>query len=122
METLNEIIKKKGSKNLGVFTNRLDFDKRGLEKAFSEKWRKENDKKRRRGLNFGLGILQDLFYYPHFQFHDSMNKPLLEVTKRERVIVATVIQWLGTNVGLSFLEEVLKESGYKIVKNEANEN
>lgn len=32
------------------------------------------------------------------------------VTERDRQVAATVIQWLGSNVGMSFLEEVIKSS------------
>ena len=39
-----------------------------------------------------------------------------DATKREAEVAATVIQWLGTNVGFVFLEEVLKEAGYAVQK------
>lgn len=38
------------------------------------------------------------------------------VTKREAEVAATVIQWLGTNVGFCWLETVLKSCGYSLVK------
>jgi hypothetical protein len=38
------------------------------------------------------------------------------VSHREATIAATLIQWLGTNVGFAFLESALKRCGYKIVK------
>jgi hypothetical protein len=41
---------------------------------------------------------------------------VVKITARERFIVATVIQWLGSNVGFCFLREVLKSCGYDIVK------
>lgn len=35
---------------------------------------------------------------------------------RDRRIAATLMQWLGSNVGFSFLQEALAKCGYKIVK------
>lgn len=35
-------------------------------------------------------------------------------TRRERAVAATVLQWLGTNVGWCFLEETLEECGFVI--------
>lgn len=91
------------SENIGYFTHRLDFNEK--EKAFHDKWLEINEPKR--GFNHGHGCLQDLFF-------DTKGKCLVEITKRDREIVATVIQWLGSNIGFNFLEETLKEAGYKI--------
>jgi len=95
--------------NVGYFTRRLEFNPR--EKAFHDQWLEEN--KPLRYVNHGNGLLQDLF------FDRDENKKLkcfLEINKRDREIVATVIQWLGTNIGFNFLETVLKIAGYKIEK------
>ena len=35
-------------------------------------------------------------------------------TQRDAEVAATVIQWLGTAVGYSFLERCMKEAGFKI--------
>jgi hypothetical protein len=37
------------------------------------------------------------------------------ISGRDRMIVATVIQWLGSNCGICFLEESLKRFGAKII-------
>ena len=42
-------------------------------------------------------------------------EPVGRATDRDRVIVATVIQWLGSNIGISFLEEALGKFGAKLV-------
>ena len=34
--------------------------------------------------------------------------------ERDRIVAATVIQWLGSNVGFGFLEEALRKCGYRI--------
>lgn len=32
------------------------------------------------------------------------------VTERDEAVAATVVQWLGSNVGMSFLEQVIRSS------------
>lgn len=55
-------------------------------------------------------------------FHGQIqNKPLLEslvpnYTQEQATACATVVQWLGTSVGLSFLESALDDVGYRLVK------
>lgn len=83
------------------------------ERAFAENWIDENIQ--RGWLNHGYGILQGLFI-------EGGERPLefprliTRITKRDRMIVATIVQWLGTNCGWCFLEECLHKCGYKIVK------
>ena len=40
--------------------------------------------------------------------------PLEAPTERDRIVVETVIQWLGSNVGICFLSEALKSAGYRL--------
>jgi hypothetical protein len=40
--------------------------------------------------------------------------PLGPPTERDRIVAETVIQWLGSNCGLSFLFEALKRVGYTV--------
>lgn len=42
--------------------------------------------------------------------------PLGAPTLRDRQIAATVIQWLGTNVGMCFLDQALARAGYRVVR------
>lgn len=81
------------------------------ERAFYEQWLKENEP--RPGINFGQGILQDLFLV---RGEDSplTRKWITEITNRDRMIAATVIQWLGSNVGMAFLQDALKRFGARI--------
>jgi len=60
-------------------------------------------------MNQGHGTLQNLMF-------DINGKAMFHITENDRTIVATVIQWLGTNVGFCFLEAALKRCGLKIVK------
>ena len=90
--------------NVGLFLERTKFN--DIEKAFSDEWEKEN--KILIHMNQGRGTLQNLMY--------EDGKALFHITKNDRVIVATIIQWLGTNIGFSFLESALRRCGFKIVK------
>jgi hypothetical protein len=40
--------------------------------------------------------------------------PLGRTTERDRIVVATVLQWLGSNVGLSYVRECLRRCNYEI--------
>lgn len=94
--------------NVGIYTKRLDHNER--EKAFHEQWQQENAPVA--GVNHGHGILQDLFIESDSQFS---RKTIELITDRDRMIVATVIQWLGSNCGMAFLAESLARFGARIV-------
>jgi len=76
------------------------------ERGFALQWRHEND--------LGYHKLNPR------SIADLMvaNDPGLELplSSRERRVVSTVIQWLGSSVGFDFLGLALKRSGYRIVK------
>ncbi len=110
------LIKKNGSKNLGYMTDRLSYDPNDIENAFSSHWQKEN--KNKTNINSGHGILQDLFIEKKGHPFNIMNETFcfVKISNKERLIVATIIQWLGTNCGFCFLQEALSKAGYKIVK------
>lgn len=94
--------------NKGYLFKRTEHNPR--EMAFYEQWQKENEP--RAGMNHGNGILQDLFIEKDGPF--SM-KWVIEINNRDRFIAATVIQWLGSNVGMGFLYEALKRFNASIV-------
>lgn len=91
-------------KNEGFSLERLNYEKDDLENAFHAEWLKENLPMS--GINGGNGTL-----------HLLMSQHDIEVSDRERKIVAHVIQWLGTNCGRCFLENALKRCGYKMIQN-----
>lgn len=95
--------------NWGIMLERNKFN--DIEKAFSEQWHEDNIIKRH--MNQGHGLLQDLFID-----RDKFNNRIFHyiITRNDRTIVATVIQWLGTNVGMSFLTRALNRCGYNLVK------
>lgn len=84
------------------------------EQSFSDQWFKENQPDP--GLNSGQGLLQNLFINDKNPFSIMGKKEIVErITDRDRRIVATVIQWLGSNVGMCFLADSLKRFDAKIV-------
>jgi len=82
-----------------------------LEKAFADLWEEANGSNRG-AVNFGQGLLQDLFME-----RDTFNwaSCVHQITDNERYVAATVVQWLGTNCGFAFLMEALRKAGYRIV-------
>lgn len=76
----------------GYWTRRLAPEQGNpREVAFAEQWAREHE------------------------HHDLLAILLAESpTEEERHAVATVIQWLGSNVGMSFLREALERCGMRI--------
>jgi len=90
-------------KHEGFYANRLNTDN-PREVAFAEEWYLQNDR-RTGALNGTLAWLLGIG-----------GKPIQKITQHDASVAATVIQWLGSNVGFSFLEEALGRRGYKIVR------
>ena len=98
--------------NKGINTHRLEHNER--EMAFYEQWLQDNAPVS--GVNSGHGILQDLFIESDSPF--GFTKKTVElINDRDRMIVATVIQWLGSNCGMCFLGEALGRFGARISYN-----
>lgn len=95
----------------GINVIRVKHNER--EMAFAECWAEECEPKR--WLNQGQGLVQNLFFKAEdrWPFRNVMR---MWLSKRERMIAATCIQWLGSNCGWAFLNEALKKCGYRIVK------
>ena len=106
-----------GSEDKGFCHDRVNWTHGNIEKAFYEHWKKENTPVR--GINSGNGVLQGLLTVHNGSFYSTTI--VTKVTKRDRFIVATVMQWVGTNVGFCFLRETLRDCGYTITKNKENE-
>lgn len=88
--------------NVGWLIERARFNIK--ERAFAEKWIELNRPDYR-----GVDLVQRLFLRS-----EEKRPPRAILTARERWLIATVIQWLGTNVGFAFLEDVLKLIGYRL--------
>lgn len=76
-----------------------------LERIFIERWMEEDRKWK---------IFQKLFIINSGSLFSERVKTW--ITKRDRFIVATIIQWLGTNVGFCWLQETLRQCGYDLVE------
>jgi hypothetical protein len=100
--------------NVGIRPERCNHNPR--EKAFHDVWIKENMPLGY--INQGHGILQNLFIETAPPSAIKCNKIIHRITPKERMIVATVIQWLGSNCGMGFLHEVLSKFGYVIIEKE----
>jgi len=68
-----------------------------LERLFADKWRELNN-----GTGRGHGPLA-------YMLAEDRNRPRDEVTDRDAMVAATVVQWLGSNVGQCFLQDVMNE-------------
>jgi hypothetical protein len=82
------------------------------QRAFAEQWQEENAPIS--GINNGHGILQDLFIRRKTEQGHQFYEVVEEINNRDRMIVATVIQWLGSNIGMGFLMSALAKFGAKI--------
>jgi len=102
--------------NRGHRYERTQFPSGDLEKAFADQWEEENEE--RRGINYGQGLLQDLF----IERRSVLTQWTTVISRRERWIAATVIQWLGTNCGFAFLIRCLNKCGYSIEETTQRDN
>lgn len=88
------------------------------ERAFAEAWAKENTPEP--WLNGGVGTLDHLLCVEptgrgaHGGLIQEM-KRIKDLKQEEATAAATVIQWLGTNVGFCFLQQALNNCGYQVV-------
>lgn len=96
--------------NVGISVKRLEHNER--ERAFHDQWLQENAPVSY--VNHGHGILQDLFIEGSSMNLLGSRRVIEEISNRDRQIVATVIQWLGSNCGMCFLSEALSRFGAKI--------
>lgn len=88
-------------KREGLYTHRLSHPASDRERVFAKSWREYCD-------NNGLDPLTFLF--------SSTSNIAEPYSERDDQIAATVIQWLGTNVGWCFLSEALQKMGFRIEK------
>jgi hypothetical protein len=106
--------------------HRTRHDGNATERIFSEEWIRENVASP--GVNFGHGTLQDLMAVRVHAREKGWNNAIdslcgyfshrwaFVITRRDAKIVATVVEWFGTNCGWSFLERTLLRCGYRLVE------
>ena len=115
-------------RNLGVCWERAEFDlgegRVNPEKAFQEAWDHENSPH----TSTSLGIGQEIFIVSKESANNFDGKKtddipygsdvcVYKLSTREYRILATFVQWLGTNCGFGFLHEALRRCGYHIENN-----
>jgi hypothetical protein len=119
-------------RNIGVGWYRAVRDKTAsgqinLEKIFMEEWDSLNLPKRFHGMGIAQALMiirdkeakefdgpdKDFTHVRSFCSHER-EVCVYDLTEREQRIIATIIQWLGTNVGFSFLSTCLKKANYDI--------
>lgn len=102
----------RSGRHVGWLAERCRYNRR--ERVFAEEWRRENRRENRNDWTW-LSLLQKLFLRnPESVF--GFARPRIVISRREEYIVATVIQWLGTNVGWCFLNTCVERCGYRIVR------
>lgn len=113
---------------LGVRADRLKPERDNpREVAFMEQWSRENENFTRPHT---MRTLDELLYGHGHGIAtrcaaDCAEIPVLSTDdpqriERDRIVAATLVQWLGSNVGFSFIEESLRLCGYEIVRKGAN--
>lgn len=111
IEWFGDGIRRVAPDNTSWMTHRLNLKEPGWstrEDAFHEHWLHENSDDRY-GINYGTGCAQDLMLSIYKYEKPEGFEPWL--TNRERKILATFVQWLGTNCGQGFLHEVKRKGG-----------
>ena len=107
---MEKFIEKIGKKNRG-FNHRRIADNikhkyNDTEEAFIKEWNKKYGMFNRQSYASELNLL----------FCNPKTKKQLKITPRDRMVAATIIQWLGSNCGMCFVETVLKDTGYKVIR------
>jgi hypothetical protein len=107
-----EELRRRSVRHVGVSHGRTKVDYGGLvnrEKIFSDQWRRENE-----GvpscLNGGKGVLELIVC------SGEDGRLVRDLTQLEAAVAATVVQWLGSNVGWCFLEQCVEGCGYSLVR------
>ena len=80
------------------------------EVAFWKQWELENSYYRTKGGLLGALMSKET--------DATWRREWMELgppTKRDEIVVATVVQWLGSNVGMDFMRQALKRCGYELM-------
>jgi hypothetical protein len=90
-------------KFLGMHAHR--YRQNPLERAFAASWQDTNDSQHRTTLDYLM---------------DSTNRgePVPSLTARDWLVASTVLQWLGSPVGQTFLIQILKTKAGKWLRAE----
>jgi hypothetical protein len=96
----------------GLHASRLKVEQNNpREIAFAKQWELENSYITENVVGC-LGML--LSTESNETSHRRVWLELGEPTKRDEIVAATVVQWLGSNCGMDFLRQSLKRCGYEL--------
>ena len=94
----------------GARAEQLAHEHSDVERVFMRLWEEENDPHRGHRGQILPALLDD---QPHDLTNILWTRPP-KVSQRDAHVAATVIQWLGSNVGHCFLVRALREAGYRV--------
>lgn len=104
-------------KHVGRWASRLAPNcENPREVAFAEQWKCENELQALTQLVCTRPMTAEESARDMMPWLSGGYKQDCKLTQRDAEVAATVIQWLGSNVGWSFLSEALDRCGYKIVE------
>jgi hypothetical protein len=103
--------------NRGLLSHRLATDPLGMETALAVRW--DHECRGSEYVNGGWGILDVLCSEADDKsswmgLGYGSRKQIIALDDSHRAVAATVIQWLGTNVGLCFLQDAFRDAGYTL--------
>ncbi|MCK5018717.1 MAG: hypothetical protein KAS32_16770 [Candidatus Peribacteraceae bacterium] len=87
--------------DISLCPSRLDYNI--AERLYLEEWLKQNDPLQM--TNYGIPLLNRLLTPENKNEQTVFQEATINPTKRDKEVAAAIIQWLGTNVGQSFMLE-----------------
>lgn len=100
----------------GLHSYRMRCDDPGLELEFAALWAEWC--RGRKDINSGVGTFDFLTTDPHpddpLMMIWQSRRAKIAVDDSHRAVAATVVQWLGTNIGQSFIHEAMRRAGYRM--------
>ena len=102
-------------KHVSLSPERLKHNGSVAERVFIKLWQEENE--RELGINSGLALLEVLLDKERTLPGSLRPRIPSDITQRDAEVAASVIQWLGTNCGSTFLYSAEKEIKKRTGKN-----
>lgn len=100
----------------GLHSHRLRCADPGAELEFAALWAEWC--RGRKNINSGVGTFDMLMTDAHpddpLMMIWKSRLPKIAIDDSHRAVAATVVQWLGTNIGQSFIHEAMLRAGYRM--------